>query len=52
MSITFDGNIEFDGLADPTHLTAQGKLQLERGYLNLVATQLILDKDKQNAIIF
>ena len=46
------GELTIDGYVDAGHLKPNGTLQFERGDVNLVATQIRLDRDHPNKIVF
>jgi hypothetical protein len=46
------GELELNGVADPLLIKPKGTVQFENGDVNLVATQVKLNRDHQNKAIF
>lgn len=46
------GELTLDGAVDSDYLRPNGTLQFERGDVNLVATQIRLDRDHPNKVVF
>ncbi|CAL8466123.1 g5659 [Coccomyxa elongata] len=52
LNMSISGDIELNGAADPASLKLAGIIHLDGGEVNLVATQLVLDREHPNRLVF
>ncbi|KAL3160063.1 hypothetical protein ABBQ38_009778 [Trebouxia sp. C0009 RCD-2024] len=52
MNFNISGQVNVTGPADPHKLQLQGTIKLDSGEVNLVATQLVLDREHPNRLVF
>ncbi|KAL0047976.1 hypothetical protein WJX82_004829 [Trebouxia sp. C0006] len=52
MNFNISGQVDITGPADANKLQLQGTIKLDSGEVNLVATQLVLDREHTNRLVF
>lgn len=52
LNMGISGDVELHGTADPAGLRVAGAVHLDGGEVNLVATQLVLDREHANRAVF
>lgn len=52
VNLAMSGNVELNGSLDPSNITANGTIQLDAGMVNLLATQLRVERDQPGRITF